>query len=165
MFWSPAVTTLSVCAAAGSGSARGERRGGDRDGMDESHESHLRVDPPSASCVCGGCGCAGNNSSAARGTTTRGGRAFGDPLRRMHPDSASADADAIAIALPDVERLRDDARQRHVSAGSSLAAPAEPRRVAAEVRAHRRARSTAVAGGASVPSARSVRVEPRCPRP
>ncbi len=64
------------------------------------------------------------------------GRAFIHPFGRVHPHFGAARTDAITITLPDVERLRDDARQkqrvggvRGPRRGTSLAA--SPRKLCA----------------------------------
>src|SRR5512137_1612534 len=99
MFWSPAVTTLSVCAPAPAGSASAAaiepNANNERSFIVTSQEStatwkqHERL---------------ARNHDVGR-------RAFRDAFRRLDPDFGVVSAHAVAIPVADVHRLRDDARQ------------------------------------------------------
>src|ERR1700758_3056705 len=128
MFWSPAVMTLSVVVWAPTAPAKA------------SPASKAKMRRFIGVLLVGGLNRLGIEQQqrvARHDHASR--RALGDALGCMHPDLGAAGTHAVAVALPHVDRLRDDTLQTQIAVAGGRCAVGEPSGVAAEMRADARA--------------------------
>src|SRR6476469_4708436 len=129
MFWSPALTTLSVCATPGADASA------DSAAATNSMRNFMGLLPVLR--LTSRCGAREQQQRVAR-NGHRDRRALRDAFGGVPPDVRTLGANAIAIGLPDVEALDDVARQRERAvAGTHGRAGTHRRDVAAEVRGQR----------------------------